>query len=154
LKEPPEKIQVRSCGGLPTIQHFPFADSPCSFADIVGKAYGRDIYHVFGTKGTISLPSLLLHHYPTQNPIPVSNSISNKAGETDNWLFRMAEDDEYARLAADLVDTPPFTLQLRHFVRVINGQEEPNCSAEEGWKSVRAVEALKQSMEGRVEAGL
>jgi predicted dehydrogenase len=117
-------------------------------------AYGRDIYHVFGTKGTISLPSLVLHHYPIENPIPVSSCISNKAGETDNWLFRIAEDDMYAHMAAQLVDTPPFTMQLRHFVGVINGQEEPNCSAEEGWKSVRGVEALTESMEGRKEVRL
>lgn len=60
----------------------------------------------------------------------------------------------YARMAADLVDTPPFTLQLRHFVRVINGQEEPSCSVEEGWNSVRAVEALTESIAGRKEVRL
>ncbi len=122
--------------------------------DIVGNAYGKDVYHIFGTNGSICLPSLLIHQYPSTSPVAVSTSIPNESGETDNWLFRLCTDDTYTRMAQSLANIPPFTLQLQHFVEVVQGEVEPVCSASEGLKSVRAVEGLAESMMERREVRL
>ena len=100
--------------------------------DLVGY-YGKDVYTVLGTQGSIQLPSLELYSFAH---LP----------ETDrHWLSRLSVDKCYFEQAQDLLAEPPFTLQLRHFVRVIRRQEEPSCSAQEAYRSVQALEAVSTS---------
>jgi predicted dehydrogenase len=100
--------------------------------DLVGY-YGKDVYTVLGTQGSIQLPSLELYSFAH---LP----------ETDrHWLSRLSVDKCYYEQAQSLLAEPPFTLQLRHLVRVMRRQEEPSCSAQEAYRSVQALEAVSMS---------
>lgn len=102
--------------------------------DLIGE-YGKDIYTVFGTKGSIQLPSLQLYNF------------EHLADQKDaHWLSRLSVDNGFREIADQLESTPPFTLQLKHFIRVCRGEEEPSCDALEGYKSVQALEAVAKSM--------
>ncbi|KAF9463756.1 hypothetical protein BDZ94DRAFT_1235851 [Collybia nuda] len=103
--------------------------------DLVGQ-YSKDIYTIFGTHGSIQLPTLSLFTFD-HLPDPEKDG---------NWLTRLSEDLSIRETLVGIVDVPPFTLQLQHFVRVCQGLEEPSCSALEGLRSVDAVEAIKVSM--------
>jgi predicted dehydrogenase len=61
-----------------------------------------------------------------------------------NWNFPLSK-DESAKHEVD--DIPPFTRQLKHFIRAIRKEIAPNCSVEDGVKAVLVVEALFKSFE-------
>ena len=63
--------------------------------------------------------------------------------ELKHWLTPMERD---ASLQDEINDVLPFTLQLRHFIAVVRGEIEPNCSAREGLKAVLVVEAIFKSL--------
>lgn len=60
-----------------------------------------------------------------------------------NWLVPMERDTS---LLQSVDDVPPFTLQLQHFLAVVRGEQEPNCSAIEGLKDVLVIEAVFESL--------
>ena len=91
---------------------------------------------VFGSEGSLALPTLELNTF---------NHLADPRKD-GHWMNRLSVDNKYKNLAKSLVDVPPFTLQLLHFARVVRGEEPPSCSAEEGFKSVQALEAIATSM--------
>lgn len=64
--------------------------------------------------------------------------------EERNWNFALSQ-DESAKHEID--DIPPFTRQLKHFIRVVRKEASPNCSVEDAVKAVLVVEALFKSLE-------
>lgn len=80
-----------------------------------------------GTGGSVSFPELKLWHY---------NSPS------ENWTDELQVDEP-----APVDPTPPFTVQLRHFAQVCEGQAEPNCSGLEALKTIITLEAIRESTE-------
>lgn len=63
------------------------------------------------------------------------------SSEDGCWTDTLTQD------AAGTIDTtPPFTLQLRHFVEVVKGQTEPRCSARDGLATIATLEAIIESL--------
>lgn len=89
---------------------------------------GQHVYTFFGTKGTMSVPELKVHHYAVDD---------DKGCWTDPFIVDPAPTIE---------DIPPFTLQLRHFVDVCKGKAEPNCSSLEALRAIILLETIKESM--------
>lgn len=61
-----------------------------------------------------------------------------------NWNFPLSKDEPVKQ---EIDDIPPFTRQLKHFIRVARKEAAPNCSVEDGVKAVLVVEALFKSLE-------
>lgn len=83
----------------------------------------EDCYHVAGTRGSISVPTLRLRTY--------------RAGAS--WW----EPATVTTLEARRED--PLNLQLEHFGQVIRGEIAPRVSARDGLQSLRVVHAVAQS---------
>lgn len=86
-------------------------------------AEDEDCYHVAGTRGSLSVPTLRLRTY---------------AGEA-SW----SERSTVTTVAAPRQD--PLDLQLEHFERVLRGETAPRVSAREGLQSLRVVHAVAES---------
>ncbi|GAA5961100.1 hypothetical protein JCM8115_005825 [Rhodotorula mucilaginosa] len=113
---------------------FIFSDataSPYNFESATGEnpllpATGQTTYTLLGTRGSMAFPDLQPWHYSSQDGC---------------WTDTLTQD------AAGAIDTtPPFTLQLRHFVEVVRGQAEPRCSARDGLATVATLEAIIESL--------
>jgi predicted dehydrogenase len=63
--------------------------------------------------------------------------------EEQNWSFPLGKDEESK---AQVDDIPPLCRQLKHFISAARGQAEPNCSVEDGLKTVLVIEAIFQSL--------
>lgn len=90
---------------------------------------GTDIYRIFGTDGTLSVPELSLSNYhgrPQKSWHEDLNIIDAHVAKNDGRT--------------------PFKRQLEHFVHVIKGVEEPRCTGEEGLAALVVCEALRTSM--------
>ncbi|KAJ6625119.1 quinate utilization oxidoreductase QutH [Mycena sp. CBHHK59/15] len=117
-----------------TVGTFVFSDaaaSPHCFEAATGENpmipyNGRDVYTFLGTQGTASFPALRVHRY-------------SAGGDWTN--------DVITEPAPEVDVVPPFTLQLQHFARVCQGEEEPNCSGLEALKTIILVESVRESME-------
>lgn len=83
----------------------------------------EDCYHVAGTRGSISVPTLRLRTY--------RGSASWWEPATVSTLQARAED--------------PMALQLEHFGRVIRGEATPKVTARDGLQSLRVVHAVAES---------
>ena len=98
---------------------------------------GMDVYRIFGTRGTLSVPDMVIWTYGSQLP---------------TWTAAMEK---------EIADVPnlgvaPFDMQLAHFVRVVRGQEKPSCSGEDGLLALQVCEAIRDALEsegGTVEIG-
>lgn len=97
---------------------------------------GKDVYRIFGTDGTLSVPDLTRSFYATGSGVDKSwNSGLSEVTETlQDWL----SEEERAKV--------PFELQVAHFVKVIRGDEKPVCSGEDGLASVRVAEAVRRAL--------
>lgn len=104
--------------------------SPHNFESGTGEnptipATGLDSYRIFGTEGSLSFPDMIKWTY----------------GEKRSWT---------EQLTSDRVDVPdlkiPFELQVEHFVKVIRGEEVPNCSGSDGLRAVSVCEAIRRSI--------
>ncbi|KAF1974815.1 NAD(P)-binding protein [Bimuria novae-zelandiae CBS 107.79] len=86
---------------------------------------GRDSYRIFGSESRLSFPDMTMWTYEGKR----------------SWT---------ERLAFQAIDVPdmkiPFELQIRHFVRVIKGEEAPCCSGRDGLRAVAVCEAVKRSI--------
>lgn len=84
-------------------------------------------YRFFGTRGSLSVPDLTLYH--------------QQGVENPGWWKNIKKET----LGGEL-DGIPFALQIEHFARVIIGQEEPKCTANDGIRVMLAIEAVKESV--------
>ncbi|GAA6056165.1 hypothetical protein JCM3770_004239 [Rhodotorula araucariae] len=113
---------------------FVFSDAvaaPYTFEGATGENplmphYGETTYTFLGTSGSFSFPQLQLWHY---------------ASPTHAWQDSLVQDE-----AAPVDPTPPFTLQLRHFLDVCEGAAEPQCSGEDALGTIITLEAIVESM--------
>lgn len=85
---------------------------------------GEDFYRVFGTKGVLEVPSM-------------------KIWQSEDWQNPGSQHDLNDGVRTKDV---PFVEQLKHFVNVVKGAEDPKCSGREGLRAVAVCEALKTSM--------
>lgn len=97
---------------------------------------GKDVYRIFGTDGTLSVPDLRRSFYNKDDGVEKSwnNGLSELTETLHDWL----SEDERAKV--------PFELQVAHFVRVIKGAEKPVCSGEDGLAAVRVAEAVRRAL--------
>jgi predicted dehydrogenase len=93
------------------------------------KAYAsyddEDCYVIAGTMGSLSVPTMRLKTY-------------GKA-EDRSWF------KPYQSSTVALEREDPLRLQMDHFIRVIQGAEEPLVSAHDGLQNLRVVEAIAQA---------
>lgn len=83
----------------------------------------EDCYHIAGTYGSLSVPTMRLKRYPG----------------TRSWWERFES-------STDAVDrTDPFANQIVHFADVIRGRAAPICSGRDGLRSLIVVEAVRES---------
>jgi predicted dehydrogenase len=87
------------------------------------RAEDEDCYHVAGTRGSLSVPTLRLRTYE---------------GAPSWW-----EPAVVTTVAAPRQD--PLDLQLDHFERVIRGETAPRVSARDGLQALRVVHAVAES---------
>ncbi|GAM35780.1 hypothetical protein TCE0_017r04370 [Talaromyces pinophilus] len=86
---------------------------------------GQDCYRIFGTRGTLSIPDNKLWSYA--EPEKGRNS----------KMQNRALDCEVGDVYED---------QLRNFIEVVRGTEDPVCSGEAGLSAVAVCEAIKESL--------
>lgn len=87
---------------------------------------GRDFYRILGTEGTLSVGDMRVERYAE--------------GGSRGWEEVVVEE------AVEVGSEVPFDEQVRHFVRVVRGEEEPRCSVEDGVRAVRVAEAVLRAM--------
>jgi predicted dehydrogenase len=88
-----------------------------------------DTYRFFGTKGTLSFPDLTITDYAT--------------GVEQSWNSKMTR----RTLPLDSDPRVPFERQLAHFIKVVKGEEEPNCSGEDGLNSLRVCNGIREALQ-------
>ena len=88
---------------------------------------GVDVYRIFGTRGTMSVPDMILSTYDAN----------------ESWEEPMTS----KRIEVPNVDRAPFDSQLDHFVRVCKGDEQPSCSGEAGLQALRVCEAVREALD-------
>lgn len=86
---------------------------------------GQDFYRIFGTHATLSIPDMSVWSYKGER----------------SWQ------NELTRETVPVQTATPFELQLKHFVNVIRGQEEPSCTAQAGLGALLVCEAIKNALE-------
>jgi predicted dehydrogenase len=84
---------------------------------------GEDCYHLAGTTGSLSVPTMRLTLYEG----------------TRSWWEPMTA------TTVELERSDPLARQVAHFAAVIRGEEEPVCSGRDGLKSLRVVDAVVES---------
>ena len=108
--------------------------SPHSFEQGTGEnpllpCSGADVYRIFGTNGTLSIPDMIKSSYSNGNK-SWENKITMEKQEIEN------------------MERAPFESQLNHFVKVCREQEYPSCTGEEGLRALVACEAVRKALEG------
>jgi predicted dehydrogenase len=83
----------------------------------------EDCYHVTGTRGSLSVPTMRLRVFP---------------GVGSWW-------EPFATSTVEVVRTDPLANQVEHFAAVIRGEVPPICSGRDGLRSLRVVEAVVES---------
>jgi predicted dehydrogenase len=91
---------------------------------------GMDFYRIFCSNAVLSVPDMRIWSYQTD------------LGKSKSWTEQLTEQQ---------VSVPemkrPFELQVRHFVNVIKGQEEPSCSGEDGLRALLVCDAIRKAAE-------
>ena len=90
--------------------------------------YEQDSYHFFGTKGSISFPSLTMYSYDDE-----------KYGWEEELIIEKVEADQ----------NDPMTAELKHFVAVLRGEEEPRVTGEDALETLKVINAIRKSAETR-----
>lgn len=95
---------------------------------------GKDVYRIFGTEGTLSVPDLRRTFYAE--------------GAQKSWRSEMSEVTEKLEdlLTEGERTKVPFELQVAHLVKVVRGAEQPVCSGEDGLAAVKVAEAVKKAL--------
>ena len=89
---------------------------------------GADVYRIFGTKGTLSVPDMVLSTYD-----------GGKAGWEHGMSMRTVE--------VENMHLAPFDSQLDHFVQVCRGEARPSCTGEEGLRALVVCEAIRRALD-------
>jgi predicted dehydrogenase len=89
----------------------------------------EDCYHVVGTLGSLSIPTMRVKKYPTEN-------------ESSWWKPFMTSTMEIER-------TDPLECQLAHFVEVIRGNKPSLVSAQDGLRNLEITEAIARSSKNK-----
>lgn len=97
---------------------------------------GKDVYRIFGTDGTLSVPDLRRSFYDVAGGR--EKSWNSKISEVTETLEAWLSEEERTKV--------PFELQVAHFVRVIRDNEKPVCSGEDGLAAVRVAEAVRMAL--------
>ncbi len=84
-----------------------------------------DCYLFAGTEGSLAVPSLELWHYPGEK----------------SWGAKLV------RERVNVVRGDPLVRQLRHFRRVIRGEERPRVSGTDATRTLAAAQAIHRSAE-------
>lgn len=85
-----------------------------------------DIYRVFGTDGTLSVPDMTLWSY----------------SGTKSWEEAL----QAKKLHLDGDPRVPFERQLDHFVSVVRGLEAPSCTGEDGLQALKVCDAIHEAL--------
>jgi len=118
-------------GALGTFLLSDTAASPKSWEQTAGenKSYAhypdQSCYHVAGTRGALSIPSMQMHFY-------------DEATDPSWW-------NSFQQSTIKVADIDPLVAQIESFVRVIKGKEMPRVSIEDGFQNLRVVEAIRES---------
>lgn len=121
-------ILTLSSGALATITVSDSVVSPWSW-ELTSKEHpiypetDESCYRIGGTKGALSIPDLTVWTHESR----------------PNWWSPINS----RRLEFEPSD--PLVAQMKHFCRVIHGQEEPLVSADEGYRSLRVIEAIQEA---------
>jgi predicted dehydrogenase len=83
----------------------------------------EDCYHVVGTTGSLSVPTMRLRVFPG----------------TRSWW------EPFETSTVDLQRSDPLANQIQHFSAVIRGEAEPVCSGRDGLKTLLVVDAVVES---------
>ncbi|CAJ2500649.1 Uu.00g035020.m01.CDS01 [Anthostomella pinea] len=94
---------------------------------------GSEFLRVYGTRGTLSVPSASVVRF-SEPP----------AGKETGWECPMQYEKPETLPGVDAV---PFEEQIKHFIRVVHGEEQPSCTAADGLAAVRVCEAVSLAME-------
>jgi predicted dehydrogenase len=84
-----------------------------------------DIYHYLGTKASLTFPGLVKVHYADPTKVGWQHPIST------------------TQIEAPKHDT--YVEQMRHFCRVVKGEEEPRTSGEDGRRTLEVIQAVAES---------
>jgi predicted dehydrogenase len=84
-----------------------------------------DIYHYLGTKASLTFPGLVKVHYADPAKVGWQHPITT------------------TQLTAPKHDT--YVEQMRHFCRVVKGEEEPRTSGEDGRRTLEVIQAVAES---------
>src|SRR3954468_12835750 len=116
-------------GALGTFLLSDTAASPRSWEQTSGEntSYARyddeDCYHIAGTSGSLSVPTMRLRTYP---------------GPRSWW-------EPFTSTTVALEHSDPLANQIAHFADVIRGGEAPICSGRDGLDTLRVVEAVVEA---------
>lgn len=88
-------------------------------------------YRIFGTQGTLSVPDMTLYSQPQPEK---------------DWN-QPVQKLQISAPSHDLRQKHPFDLQLAHFIRVIQGAQEPLCTADDGMQAQLCIAAVAKSIE-------
>ena len=88
---------------------------------------GADVYRIFGTRGTLSVPDMILSTYDVK----------------ESW----EEPITFKKIEVPNADMAPFDSQLNHFVRVCRGDEQPSCTGEAGLQALKVCEAVREALD-------
>jgi len=87
-----------------------------------------DVYRVFGTEGTLSVPDMTLWTY---------------GAEERDWTSQLVVE----KIPLDDDPRVPFERQLDHLVAVVRGEQVPLCSGQEGLRALRVCQAIRAALE-------
>lgn len=96
---------------------------------------GRDVYRIFGTEGTLSVPDLKRSFYAEGVEKSWSSQLTEVTERLEDWL------------SADERQKAPFELQMAHLVKVLRGEEEPVCTGVDGLAAVRVAQAVRRALQ-------
>lgn len=88
---------------------------------------GADIYRIFGTEGTLSVGDMKVTTHDSRFEKSWTSGLIDKVVKADDRVV-------------------PFDEQIKHFVKLVKGEEEPKCSGEDGLRAVMVCDAIKRAM--------
>ena len=87
-----------------------------------------DVYRIFGTEATLSVPDMTRWSF---------------GDKKKSWESVLTKE----KLPVDNDGRWPFERRLDHFVRVVRGEEEPNCNGEDGLLAVMVCDAVRNALD-------
>ncbi len=94
--------------------------------DIYASYCDEDCYHIAGTLGSLSIPTMRLKFF--------------EIAQNASWL------NPFSEMAISFNRIDPLKCQLTHFVKVIKGESDALVTALDGLKNLRVTEAISESV--------